>query len=668
MDKTVPQLLREAAQALERSANAAPSDSERLSSSLRMTPPDRSGGTRAEVLRLFAPYSNSRGRMPKRPNTAGPSAKKSKSVSYTHRFFCLSKRKECEVPSPSVKNKLERSGIGEKRITFPDKYCTPQDFSDHLFQHFPILKECGGFQLLRSRGSTRSKILETIPCPDDGYCPEYLLSESVMIGQAVIYIRPLQKDIDVQNLESDQPVSTGPLTECLYCNKKYSLSEIQDHVDVCEKLHESGKVISDNTGSTRQEEMSATMSEDYAEREERASTSLTTFFSATTSPSAEPATEEWKIEPDLETAARLFRRHILKNAEDKPDLVVTLDLHSCEKDREREMLTFYKRPNIDWTSPFTVKLKGDAALGDGVTRHFFTLVMDKLHNGFELDIDNCGKTLLFNGEDDHKVPSTSRPLLDGDLFRVVGRMIGHSFINGGPLYSGLSAAFFPLLSGSKDDTPILELKDCPDTDVIEVVSLLESQNELNPNEMDSINNLAISWDLPAVSNINRRWLAETILYHGVIGRREKQIAQLRRGLKDTGVLRMIKEQTSLAGVLFPRSSALVLEPEMILKRVIWPEPDSDEDEAQFNLEQSCDVTAFLREYIQTGSPAELCELMKFWTGWTVLPQHLYVEVSPDLTLPVASTCLTTLKLPLRCRTFLAFTQAMRAAVSSTSQS
>lgn len=29
---------------------------------------------------------------------------------------------------------------------------------------------------------------------------------------------------------------------------------------------------------------------------------------------------------------------------------------------------------------------GDAALGDGVTRHFFTLVMDKLHNGFELDI------------------------------------------------------------------------------------------------------------------------------------------------------------------------------------------------------------------------------------------------------------------------------------------
>ncbi|KAI7797478.1 hypothetical protein IRJ41_011554 [Triplophysa rosa] len=97
-----------------------------------------------------------------------------------------------------------------------------------------MLKDCGGFQLLRSRGSTRSKKLDTIPCPDDGYSPEYLLSESVMVGQALIYIRPLQKDIDLQTLESDQPISSGPLTECLYCNKKYSLSEIQDHVDVCE--------------------------------------------------------------------------------------------------------------------------------------------------------------------------------------------------------------------------------------------------------------------------------------------------------------------------------------------------------------------------------------------------------------------------------------------------
>jgi len=51
-------------------------------------------------------------------------------------------------------------------------------------------------------------------------------------------------------------------------------------------------------------------------------------------------------------------------------------------------------------------------------------------------------------------------------------------------------------------------------------------------------------------------------YFSFSGRREKQISQLWRGLKDTGVLRMIKERPSLAAVLFPRSSALVLEPEV----------------------------------------------------------------------------------------------------------
>lgn len=55
-------------------------------------------------------------------------------------------------------------------------------------------------------------------------------------------------------------------------------------------------MISDSTGNTRQEEMAATMSEDNAEREERASTSLNTVFSASASPSAEPATEGVPIE------------------------------------------------------------------------------------------------------------------------------------------------------------------------------------------------------------------------------------------------------------------------------------------------------------------------------------------------------------------------------------
>lgn len=77
-------------------------------------------------------------------------------------------------------------------------YYTHTYFSDHLQLNFPQLKHCGGFQLLRSRGSTRSKVLKIIPCSQDGYTPELLCNKELGVGAAVIYIRPLQKDIDLE--------------------------------------------------------------------------------------------------------------------------------------------------------------------------------------------------------------------------------------------------------------------------------------------------------------------------------------------------------------------------------------------------------------------------------------------------------------------------------------
>lgn len=220
-------------------------------------------------------------------------------------------------------------------------------------------------------------------------------------------------------------------------------------------------MIIESTGSSRQEEMAETISEENAEHEERASTSFSTNFSASTSSSLEPATEglsfevtipqcihffcifskfktsgmliisqiiiinchikkylfeelllsiifvftEWKIESDLVSAAQMYRQLIIKDADDKPDLVISLDLHNCEMDREREIFAFYKRPNVDCKYLLIVQLKGlylylyfedhlvvcnllktgDVALGDGVKQHFFTLILEKLHHGFELD-------------------------------------------------------------------------------------------------------------------------------------------------------------------------------------------------------------------------------------------------------------------------------------------
>ncbi|KAF6715369.1 hypothetical protein FQA47_015601, partial [Oryzias melastigma] len=145
---------------------------------------------------------------------------------------------------------------------------------------------------------------------------------------------------------------------------------------------------------------------------------------------------------------------------------------------------------------------------------------------------------------------------------VVGRIIGHSFLNRGPLLWGLSNCLLPLICGDKLATPVFEMKDCPDSDITDIVFLLESERDLTEVDKGEVNQLEMSWDLPMVTIQNRCWLAERVLYHGVIGRRLQQIAQIRAGLKDPGVLQMLKQRPDFTAVLFPRGAEEVLEPEV----------------------------------------------------------------------------------------------------------
>ena len=54
----------------------------------------------------------------------------------------------------------------------------------------------------------------------------------------------------------------------------------------------------------------------------------------------------------------MFQTHVLKDADQKPTLKLTLDMHVTEEDRERAIIGFYKQTNVDWTRPFEVELKG----------------------------------------------------------------------------------------------------------------------------------------------------------------------------------------------------------------------------------------------------------------------------------------------------------------------
>ncbi|XP_051552131.1 uncharacterized protein LOC127439882 [Myxocyprinus asiaticus] len=119
---------------------------------------------------------------------------------------------------------------------------------------------------------------------------------------------------------------------------------------------------------------------------------------------------------------------------------------------------------------------------------------------------NTEITTLFEGEA-HLVPSSSRFLVESDLFVMAGKMLGHSFIHGGPSLSGLSPAFVHVLVGGNPDTATIQLNDIPDLDIRDTIQLLEGESKFSE-EKSRVQKLAYAWDLPGITDINRRWLFE----------------------------------------------------------------------------------------------------------------------------------------------------------------
>ncbi|XP_049333533.1 uncharacterized protein LOC125801211 isoform X2 [Astyanax mexicanus] len=331
---------------------------------------------------------------------------------------------------------------------------------------------------------TRSKTLEIIPCPESGYTPLYLTTEAG-VGSSILYVRPLQANLSMERI-STPTSSGGPTIQCLYCKQFMRQASIPTHVDVCSRHNSDGRTgrhgnnrrrehieaerTQDGIGrhqeregrqqerEGRQQEREGRQQEREDRQQEREDGQQKETEDGNTTPgemgnrnstdnehrdlrqrqSGSCTSEEWKTEPDITKAVDIYRHQLLKAAESEEDLTIKLNMGHSPEDRERAILQFYKAPNINWARNLTVVLQGDAALGDGVKRFFFSQTISKLQFGFELNIEGPGKTLFFLGEEDHQLPSTSKILLDSGLYVVAGRMIGHSILHGGPGLSSLT--------------------------------------------------------------------------------------------------------------------------------------------------------------------------------------------------------------------------------------
>lgn len=104
--------------------------------------------------------------------------------------MCLSKTKTNTVPTASEKASMALSGLQEKSITF-NKDGDSVHVHDEILKAFPMLKDAGGYEVLRT-GDKGNKHLMVLGIPPGGYTVQYL---KTTIGTAKGYLRPLKKDI-----------------------------------------------------------------------------------------------------------------------------------------------------------------------------------------------------------------------------------------------------------------------------------------------------------------------------------------------------------------------------------------------------------------------------------------------------------------------------------------
>lgn len=156
--------------------------------------------------------------------------------------------------------------------------------------------------------------------------------------------------------------------------------------------------------------------------------------------------------------------------------------------------------------------------------------------------------MLFEGQADHLIPSTSQVLVQSDLFKMAGRMIGHSFLHGGPPLTGVSPAILHVLLGGPRETATIVLEDVADIDIRETIQLVglkrnvkyelshmntcmhvtifiylvstiqlerKTSSELTEDQRAAVNQLALSWDLPVLTQANHVWLLHSLLQHAV---------------------------------------------------------------------------------------------------------------------------------------------------------
>ncbi|CAL8376043.1 unnamed protein product [Arctogadus glacialis] len=491
------------------------------------------------------------------------------SVKYMELQVCLLEGNKEHVPRDEIV--LLQAGLGRRTVNISEN-ADHEDISRALQEEYPKMRGlCGGWLLKKGAGGSGKRKITSLPQGTQGYTGK-ILKTSSNSGKYVLYIVPLQESLDLKPLAHTAVefhkmpkhpcMATLPLLphHIKFCNKDEPDLIDDDDEDDAEDTAAAKDVNDDVIAMQSCPICGQDFTVDYlpthaAWCDERPMPSCSTQPKLQDRPEGVQGRPEgvqdrpegvqdraegvqdraegvddgaWRNIADVGMAADHFRQALLVSKEDERNLKVKLDMAEDEEDREGQIINFYKTPNIH------AKLQGDVAIGDGVARHFLSLVIHKLKHGFAIDVGNSCGAMLFEGQSDHLVPSSSKIFMQNDMFIMAGRMIGHAFLHSGPRLTGLSPAVLHVLAGGTPQTATIALEDINDIDVRETIG-------------------------------------------PVFGRIKEQLKQIKQGLKETYVLDLLEARPDAITQVFPSGAEATCSPEVVLDFIQWPQEDDGQE-------------------------------------------------------------------------------------------
>nr|XP_055061205.1 uncharacterized protein LOC129444508 isoform X2 [Misgurnus anguillicaudatus] len=182
-----------------------------------------------EMQRAFpALYHGNRKRMKK----MAPVPAKVTSVKFLEFQFCLLSNNSQKTPKDETVPL--QAGLGRRTVNIPDN-ADHTEITKVLLQEYPKLQNIkGGWLLQKASGGSGQRKTTSLAQDSQGYTTK-ILKTSSNNGKNVIYIVPLQEEIDIVPLPYDAPeFHNMPKNICMTCGTSVPLQLLPCHLEDCQ--------------------------------------------------------------------------------------------------------------------------------------------------------------------------------------------------------------------------------------------------------------------------------------------------------------------------------------------------------------------------------------------------------------------------------------------------